>query len=147
VTPCWLQQHGLLEMPGRLVPVTLHPVLNACEGRRDPCHLVPKRLLRREFPHGLLRLVDDDPAAAFRAIGAAEPLGTEYVQRSLELLLRDPRIIVEGCRRHHGLLDVAKKLRIPRDRLPVGVEEFAEELGPAITAWLDTEYGVREVAA
>jgi len=132
--PCFLQEHGLLEMPGRLVPVRLHPTLNACEGRRDPCHLIPQRLLKREFPHGTFFV------EAGR-VGTA--LKVEHGGRLLDDLLHDPRIIVEGCRRHHHLLDVAKKLRIPRKNLPAGVEEFAQELGRPITAWLDSEYGER----
>lgn len=40
---------------------------------------------------------------------------------------------------HHGMLDVSKKLRIPRDRLPAAVEAVAAETG--LTWWLDREYG------
>jgi hypothetical protein len=40
---------------------------------------------------------------------------------------------------HHGLLDTSRKLKIPRERLPAGVEEMAAELD--LAWWLDREYG------
>lgn len=41
---------------------------------------------------------------------------------------------------HHGMLDAGQRLlRIPRVALPLGLEEFAEELG--LTWWLTREYG------
>jgi hypothetical protein len=138
--PCWLAANGLLELDGRLVPIRFAPApdLRECEGRRDPCHLIPRRLLRTEFPEGAYF----DGSYWRPALG---PTKGEY--RALELLLRDSRIIVEGCRRHHRLLDEAKKLRLPRAALPASAEEFAAELGPPITSWLDREYGPTEVAA
>ena len=51
----------------------------------------------------------------------------------------DPRIMVPGCRRHHGMLDQSRTLRVPRHALPAGVEEFAREFG---VEWLvEREYG------
>lgn len=45
-----------------------------------------------------------------------------------------------GLSGHHGMLDVARKLRIPRDRLPDAVEEFAAEHG--LTWWLERGYEI-----
>lgn len=110
MNPCWLREHGLLEMPGRLVPVHMHPVLNACEGRFDRAHLIPKQRLRLEL---------------------GKKRDTAESERDL--------LTVWACRRHHHLLDQARKLRIPRDRLPESVEQFAADHG--LVWWLDTEYG------
>lgn len=54
-------------------------------------------------------------------------------------LLKDPRWTVWGCFHHHWDLDKARKLRIPRSRLPPDLEEAAAEYG--ILWWLDREYG------
>jgi hypothetical protein len=43
------------------------------------------------------------------------------------------------------MLDYARTIRIPRDALPLAVEEFAAEHG--LTWWLEREYGLREDAA
>jgi hypothetical protein len=50
-----------------------------------------------------------------------------------------------GVGGHHGQLDYARSLRIPRSALPVMVEEFAAEHG--LTWWLEREYGATELAA
>lgn len=50
-----------------------------------------------------------------------------------------------GCSGHHGQLDYSRTLRIPRDALPIAVEEFAAEHG--LTWWLEREYGPAEWAA
>lgn len=41
----------------------------------------------------------------------------------------DPRIIVAGCRLHHGMFDFTRAIRVPRGMLPPSVEEFAAEHG------------------
>lgn len=51
----------------------------------------------------------------------------------------DERVIVPGCRRHHGMLDHSRQIRLPRGLLPASVEEFAREHG--MTWWLEREYG------
>lgn len=96
------------------------PGAGSCDGALVRCHLLPKQLLRRRFPHG-------------------------FQGRSLAQLQADPRSWVWGCGGtmgdggHHGRLDTSRKLKIPRVMLPAGVEEMAAEL--ALTWWLDREYG------
>jgi hypothetical protein len=105
---CWLAAHG--------VPTTAR-ALPPCDGRLVRCHLIPQGFLRREFAH--LRL-------------------------DVQALVADPRSWVWGCggiagnAGHHGMLDVARTLRIPRDALPPGLESFAVELG--IAWFLDRAY-------
>jgi hypothetical protein len=96
------------------------PDAGPCDGGLVRCHLISKQLLKREFPHG-------------------------FEGRALAVLQADPRSWVWGCGGptgiggHHGQLDHSRKLKIPRDLLPIGVEEMVDELG--ITAWLEREYG------
>jgi hypothetical protein len=117
--PCWLQTHGLLEMHDKLVPVRLHPVLNACSGPLTRCHLIPRQLMRREIKD----------------------------RHELDAAVADLRGWVPGCLRHHDLLDRARRLRIPAENLPDTLWELAAELGDPFTFWLEREYGLREVAA
>jgi len=62
-------------------------------------------------------------------------------------LLWDPRVWRWACggpmgsSGHHGMLDTARTLRIPRHAIPAETEEFAAEHG--LTWWLDREYGGR----
>jgi len=78
------------------------------------CHLLPAQLIRRE-------------------------LGKS------SRLVWDPRVWVwgcggpTGCSGHHGALDTARTLRVPREKLPPGLEEFAAEHG--LGWWLDRTYG------
>jgi hypothetical protein len=94
-----------------------------CDGPLVRCHLIPKHVLRQNFPKG-------------------------FEGRALAVLQADPRSWVWGCGGsmglggHHGQLDTSRKLRIPRELLPDVTEEFAAELG--LTPWLDREYGVPE---
>lgn len=82
-----------------------------CDGRLRRCHLIPKQVIKREA----------------------------------QLSVWDARSWVWGCGGptgvggHHGMLDSSRTLRIPRDRLPAGLEEFAAELG--LSWWLDRTYG------
>jgi hypothetical protein len=87
-----------------------------CDGWLVRAHLIPKQLLKREH-------VDPwDPRAWVPVCGGPTGIGG-----------------------HHGQLDHSRTLRIPRDALPVMVEEFAAEHG--LTWWLEREYGPREMAA
>lgn len=110
-----------------------------CEGRLVRVHLIPQQLLKRELPRGV-EWVDDEwrpVARAGRTKGA--------VYRSVRALCGDPRSFVPGCggpmgdSGHHGHLDRARTLRIPRDALPPELEEFAAEL--RLEWWLEREYG------
>ncbi len=57
----------------------------------------------------------------------------------------DPRVWVPACRTHHAALDTARTLRVPRERLPEGLERFVEEYG---LEWLlSRSYGERMEAA
>lgn len=115
------------------------PGAGVCDGRLVKCHLLPRRLLKLEFRYGIGGsrgvphfLVDVWPAGR---------------SKSLRALVADPRCWVWGCGGivgsggHHGQLDHARTLKIPREYLPRGIEEFAHELG--LTWWLDREYGER----
>lgn len=88
-----------------------HP--KPCTGRLVRCHLIPKQVIKRV-----------DPQAVW-----------------------DPRSFVPGCGGltgvggHHGELDLSRSLRLSRDVLPEGLEEFAAELG--LGWWLAREYGER----
>lgn len=99
----------------------------ACSGRLERCHLLSKQTIRREVwqsrkwkTSGLL------PATFFD-------------------LVWDRRVWVPGCSGHHYLLDQSKKLTIPRESLPDGVEAYAEQW--ELAWWLTREYGeIREAA-
>jgi hypothetical protein len=97
----------------------------ACDGQLVKAHLIPRQLIKRELARGLST-------------------------RELAELCWDARVWVPMCggpmgnAGHHGALDFARTLRIPRALLPVGVEEFALEHG--LEWWLTREYGERDVA-
>lgn len=121
------------------------PGAGPCDGALIRAHLIPRQLLKREFPHGVF--FDDE-----RWVKAARCDDRyEVPHRPLEALCRDPRGWVPCCGGpmgpggHHGMLDVSRTLRVPRGRLPAGLEEFAAELG--LSWWLDRTYGEREAAA
>jgi hypothetical protein len=66
-------------------------------------------------------------------------------QRIKRQVSRDQRIVwhpatfVRACRRHHGMLDVERTLRVPRSEIPAATEAFAREFG---LEWsLDRDYG------
>jgi hypothetical protein len=90
------------------------PGAGECDGKLRKCHLIRRQVIRRE----------------------AGPM-FEW----------DPRVWVWGCGGitgiggHHGMLDYSRRLRVPRDRLPATVEEFAVEVG--LEWWLEREYGLR----
>lgn len=92
-----------------------------CEGRMERAHLLRLQTLRRE-----LRKLD---------LPADELLA----------LLWSPAVWRPGCTLHHGLLDKARRLRIPRDAIPADTEAFADTYG--LAWWLAREYGERSVAA
>lgn len=87
-----------------------------CDGRLVRCHLIPKQMLTRE------KLDPTDERTWVPGCGGPTGIGG-----------------------HHGALDSARTLRIPREALPEGLEDFCAEHG--LTWWLDREYGPLELAA
>lgn len=88
-----------------------------CSGRLVKCHLIPQQLLRREHPD-TWRQHATNPASWVWGCGG--PMGNGG---------------------HHGQLDQARTLRIPRRNLPPSTEALAVHLG--LGWWLDREYGQR----
>ena len=86
----------------------------ACDGRLVRCHLIPKQQLSQKGHN-----VWDARAWVWGCGG------------------------VTGIGGHHGMLDQARTLRLPRGSLGPGVEELAYELG--LLWWLDRTYGPLEV--
>jgi hypothetical protein len=90
------------------------PEAGPCDGRLIRAHLIRRQVLKRELNAG-------------------------------RRLLEDPRLWVwccggpTGCSGHHGMLDVARTLRIPRERLPAVFEAACAELG--LGWWVEREYG------
>jgi hypothetical protein len=121
------------------------PGAGPCDGALIRAHLVPRQLLKREFPHGVV--LDDH---GWRRLSRYEDR-YDLEHRTLEDLCLDPRCWVPCCGGpmgnggHHGMLDQSRTLRIPRVELPAVVESFARELG--LSAWLDREYGEAASAA
>jgi hypothetical protein len=116
------------------------PGAGPCDGELIRAHLISRRQIRKAVRARVMR-----EALATMTRKAARALADREVARACE----DPRSWVACCggpmgnAGHHGMLDVARTLRIPRDRLPAGVEEFAAELG--LDCWLDREYGERPI--
>lgn len=84
-----------------------------CYGKLRKCHLIPAQFIKREV--GKSHIWDD----RVWVWGCGGPM---------------------GCSGHHGMLDYSRTLRVPRERLPAGVEAFAVEHG--VDWWLDREYGL-----
>lgn len=114
------------------------PGAGPCDGKLIPAHLIPKQLIRREV------------CSARTTCSSGRWPVTVDQRAELARILWDVRVVVPCCggpmglSGHHGMLDVARTLRIPRDRLPAAVEDYAAEHG--LTWWLEREYG-RAVAA
>lgn len=94
--------------------------LPPCEGRLVKVHLIPQSFLRREYRSKDVRALCMDPRGYVWGCGGIVGNG--------------------GC---HGRLDHSRTLKLPREALPLGLEEFAAELGPRALAYLDREYGER----
>gem|GEM_PF-4747895 len=136
---CWLASVGLLEVAaGQLVPVLESPQAE-CQGRIDRCHLIKKSEIKARFPLGAT--LDESDAGVFRPVGKGEPWAVMTSHIAQDDLISDPHLIVPGCRRHHHLFDVARKLRIPRESIPQATEQWAWMYG--MGWWLDREYGPR----
>lgn len=97
----------------------LHGAAGPCDGSLDRCHLVPKRVLRREWALANPRL----RPAWFKP--------TPLTGTNLEALLDDPRNWVAGCRAHHHRTDYAGA---PWPLIPEEAREFASDFG--LENWL-----------
>lgn len=113
------------------------PGAGPCDGRLIAAHLIPKQLLRREV-------------CSARTSGSSGRWPVTVDQRAeLARILWDPRVIVPCCGGptgiggHHGKLDAAaiRPLRIPREKLPDGLEEYVEALDlPRVRTYLNRTY-------
>lgn len=132
-------------MKGPICFFASFPDAGPCDGALIRAHLVPRQLLKREYPHGAVLIEGQWQRRAIRQPAARNAC------RTLRQLCDDPRSWVPCCggpmglSGHHGQLDQSRTLRIPRELLPTAVEEFAAELG--LLWYLDREYGPRGVAA
>jgi hypothetical protein len=81
------------------------PTMPPCDGQLIRAHLIPRQLLLRELPAEMAAGVINDPRTWVMACGG--PIGNAG---------------------HHGMLDVSKRVRIPRRRLPPDLEALAVEL-------------------
>ena len=112
------------------------PGAGPCDGRLVRAHLIPQSMLKREWSASKMG----------RGTSVGNGLAAQR-WRKQEMLVWDPRAWVwmcggiSGAAGHHGQLDFAKTLRIPRHRIPAGTEEMAVELG--FGWWLDRTYGER----
>jgi hypothetical protein len=142
--PCWLAQACATQLDTLARDTTQRNSIVPCDGPLDAAHLIRAQKIRHAFPFGAWRW----PSGEWTPIVRAEEMhGLEGAveRRTLDELVYDPSIGVPACRRHHGMLDTARTLRIPREALPEGVTEFARAFG--LLWWLDTEYTHRETEA
>jgi hypothetical protein len=125
------------------------PDAGPCDGQLVRCHFVPKSLLKQRFKLGAV----ETAPGAWTAITRGTNMNFGFPVRSLNELIGDERIMEWGCggpmgnAGHHGQFDnpAVNVLRVPRELLPLGVEEFAAELG--MLPWLDRTYGELERSA
>lgn len=121
------------------------PTAGACDGQLIRGHLIPRQVLRREFPHGVV--LDD---GRWRKLGRNEDR-YDLLHHSVADLIDDPRSWVPMCggpmgnSGHHGMLDTARTLRIKRERLPEGFLLFCDELG--LTWFIERIYSTSESEA
>lgn len=144
--------YGFIPVPSERCFFAGLPDAGLCDGRLVRCHLLPKRVMRREYPEGALWLLGRPEGVSQRVWRRdhLEAVVTIPVERRVGIatLEFDERSWVWGCggpcgnSGHHGMLDVARTLRVPRPLLPGGLEEFAASLG--LSWWLDREYGEKD---
>jgi len=99
----------------------------SCGGRLERIHLLAKQTIRREVWQ----------SRKWKTSGLLPDTFFDLVW--------DERVWVPGCSHHHHLLDQSRKLRIPREMLPEGVEGFAEQW--ELDWWLSRQYGELRGAA
>jgi uncharacterized protein (DUF2236 family) len=92
-----------------------------CDGVLRKVHLIPQRVITREL----------------RPPNAKEMLALVWDERVWRWACGGPM----GNAGHHGMLDWARTLRIPRHAIPAETEQFAAEHG--LEWWLTREYGER----
>ena len=112
--------------------------LGGCEGRLVKAHLIPKQRIKAAYSSAASR------ARAVSLVPLEAPMQA-LIDRRSEDVIWDPRVWVPMCGGltgiggHHGAFD-AKQIRLRRDELPEGLEEFAREYG---LEWsLDRDYGL-----
>lgn len=123
-----------------------------CDGVLRRVHLIPKSTIARIFPKGAVRI--DGGSCGSLWVPHAPPGGGHWTplddppqMRELVEIQWDERAWRWACggpmgnAGHHGMLDTARTLRIPRHAIPAETEEFAVEHG--LGWWLDREYGER----
>lgn len=109
-----------------------------CDGELVRAHLIPRQLLKREFPNGVVL-----DGGGWRKLGRNEDR-YDLVHRGPRQLVDDERSWVPACggacgvSGHHGQLD-GLTLRIARERLPEGFEVFCDELG--LGWYVERQYG------
>ena len=81
---------------------TIQP--HQCDGPRDPMHLIPKQILRREAK------------------------SRDYTDQETWELVWDARNGTPGCRWFHGMMD-NRMIVVPQNRLPRAVVDFAYDTG------------------
>jgi hypothetical protein len=114
---CYLAKYGYMEDGSALTP---------CDGQLVRAHLIPRQLLKRQFPRG----------HTFR----------NGQHLSVDQLIDHPATWVACCGGltgiggHHGHFDFSKRLRLHRRQLPAMTEAFAREL--QIEWHLDHAYGL-----
>lgn len=102
-------------MPSRRCYFADLPGAGPCDGRLVRCHLIPRQTLKRELNAG--RSVLEDPRSWVWGCGGAMGAGGG----------------------HHGMFDTARRLRVPRHRLPPEFVEWCEGLG--LGWYVDREFG------
>ena len=93
----------------------------ACEGTLRRAHLISKQRIKRALRNSTAGII-----AAERELTVFD-------------VLWDSRVWVPACDRHHGMLDVSRTLRVPREAIPAVTEQYAREFG--LTGYLDLEFG------
>ena len=127
-------------MPGSCFFASIGP----CDGPLIRAHLLPRQLLKREFPHGVV--LDGDQ---WRRLGRGEDR-YDLKYRTLQQLVDDPRSWVPMCGGptgiggHHGQFD-GLRLHVHRGQLPEPFVEFCDELG--LGWYIDRQYGDARRAA
>jgi hypothetical protein len=136
-TGCWVCD---VLAPGA---AEIHRCRELSAGILDGHHVLPKQLLKREFPRGAVEVHWDGGGVGWGRDPGLPPYRPEAgvtpaPRRSLEELLWDPRVGVPVRRWHHDQWENAR-LSVPRASLPAEVETFAEEVG--LQWWIERSFG------